>query len=207
MSRRFDIRTFLRDEDGAGAAEFALILPIFALFLVGIIDAGRYAYGFNQGEKASQIGARAAVVTNPLVDELNSYSFSGKTFGGVTLIQGDRIPASALGTITCTSTSCTCTSGTCLDGTLTLNSTSFDRIADRIQAIYPYVADADIEVEYTGSGLGYAGNPTGMDVAPFVTVKLRNQSFTSWFLFGGSVGFPDFSYTLTMEDGVGTAYN
>lgn len=200
-------RAFWRDQGGAGAAEFALILPIFILFVIAIIDAGRYAYLFNQGEKASQVGARAAVVTDPLVTELSTYSYTGRTVGGVLINQGDRIPASAFGTVSCRSTGCTCVSGTCLDGTLTLDTASFNRVAGRVKNIYPRIALADIAIDYSGSGLGYAGNPTGMDVAPFVTVRLLNQTFQSYLLFGSTVGFPDFAYTLTMEDGAGSNFN
>lgn len=207
MSRFRQPMNFWRDQSGAGAAEFALILPIFIVFMVGIVDAGRYAYLFNQGEKATQVGARVAVVTDPLVTELATYSYTGRTVGGVLINQGDRIPASAFGTVTCISTGCSCSSGTCLDGTLTLDTTSFNRLAARVKAIYPRAQDADIAVEYSGSGLGYAGNPTGMDVAPFVTVRLLNQTFSSYLLFGSTVGFPDFGYTLTMEDGAGTQFN
>ena len=183
------------------------MLPLIVLFLVGIIDAGRYAYDFNRGEKASQVGARFAVVTDPLVQELSTYSFSGQTVGGVQLGQGDRIPVDALGTISCTSTQCTCVSGTCLGGNLTVNPTAFGTLADRIQDFWPEVADEDITVEYTGSGLGFAGNPNGMDVSPFVTVRLTNMEFTSILLFGSTVDFPGFDYTLTMEDGAGTVSN
>ena len=55
------VRAFMRETGAAGAAEFALILPLFLLFLLGIIDAGRYAWAFNQAEKATQVGARWAV--------------------------------------------------------------------------------------------------------------------------------------------------
>ena len=201
MIRPAILRRLMVDERG-GAAEFALMLPIFLLFLIGIIDAGRYAYDFNRGEKATQIGARVAVVTDPLVAELANHSFVSST-----LSQGDRIPQNALGTITCTSSRCFCTSGPCLDETLTLNSPAFTVLASRVKRIWPMVEDADISVEYSGSGLGYAGNPTGMDVAPFVTVRLADMEFTSILLFGGTVGFPDFNYTLTMEDGAGTVSN
>ena len=206
MIARSPFKRFVANESG-GAAEFALLLPLIMLFLIGIIDAGRYAWGFNRGEKASQVGARVAVVTAPLVEELATYSYSGVTVGGVLLGQGDRIPAAALGTITCTSTTCTCTVGPCLNGTLTHDATAFSTVATRIKLIWPDVDNADIQIEYTGSGLGYAGNPLGMDIAPFVTVKLLNRSLTSYFLFGGTVDFPDFAYTLTMEDGAGSQSN
>ncbi|QKG71128.1 TadE/TadG family type IV pilus assembly protein [Erythrobacter mangrovi] len=206
MTARSFLRRFLADQTGA-VAEFALLLPLIMLFMLGLIDAGRYAYDFNRGEKATQIGARVAVVTDPLVQQLTTYTFSGVTVGGVQLGQGDRIPQGALGTITCTSTGCTCTVAPCLGGTLTLDTAAFAVMANRIKQIWPKVEDADITVEYTGSGLGYAGNPSGMDIAPFVTVRLANMDFTSIFLFGTTVGLPDFHYTLTMEDGAGVNYN
>ncbi len=199
-------KRFMADESGA-AAEFALMLPIIMLFLVGIVDAGRFAYEFNRGEKASQIGARVAVVTSPLVKELETYTFVGKTVGTQTVTQGDRIPIGALGTIKCTATACTCETTPCLDGTLTINTVAFGVLAARVKQIWPAVADADITVEYTGSGLGYAGNPSGMDVAPFVTVRLAGKKFKSILLFGSEVNLPDFGYTLTMEDGAGDKFN
>lgn len=205
MIHGVSLKAFVRDERGS-AAEFALVLPLIVLFLVGIIDAGRYAYEFNRGEKASQVGTRFAVVTDPLAQELETFSFSGQTVDGVQLGQGDRIPEGALGTITCTSTACTC-QGNCLGGTTTLDPIAFGVLADRIQDFWPDVADEDITVEYVGSGLGYAGNPNGMDVSPFVTVRLTDMEFTSILLLGGTVGFPDFNYTLTMEDGAGTVSN
>ena len=53
-----------RDRSGAGAAEFALVLPLFLMFLLGIIDAGRYMWEHNRAEKATQMGTRYAVVTD-----------------------------------------------------------------------------------------------------------------------------------------------
>ena len=196
----------LRTDQCGSAAEFALVLPIAVLFLFGIIDAGRYAYNFNRAEKATQIGARWSVVTDPLTPELATESYVNQTFGGVTVTQGDRIPAGALGLITCTTSSCTCTTTPCPSG-MTLNSSAFTGVLTRMQEIMPEIETQNLVVEYSGSGLGYAGNPNGMDIAPFVTVRLQNMDFSSIVLFGSTVGFPDFSYALTMEDGAGTGSN
>ncbi len=198
--------SFWRDQRGAGAAEFALILPVMVLFLVGMLDAGRLFYEINMGEKASQIGARWAVVTDPLTPEIGSQNYVGTTVGGVTLVQGDRIPAAALGQVTCTQGGCVCTVAPC-PATLTLNAASFNRLLDRMQNIMPQMAAANLVVEYRGSGLGYAGNPTSTDIAPLVTVRIANLIFSPFIFFGGDVSLPDFSYTLTMEDGQGTGSN
>lgn len=205
MRARQHLLRLLRDEAGA-AAEFALVLPIAALFLFGIIDAGMYAWTFNKGEKATQIGARWAVVTDPLTPQLATQSYVGTTVGGVTVTQGDRIPAGALGEISCNSTSCTCAVAPC-PANMTLNNTAFTNLVTRMQDIMPEIETTDLVVEYSGSGLGYAGNPNGMDIAPFVTVRLEGMDFSSILLFGNTIGLPDFSYTLTMEDGSGTGSN
>ena len=38
-------------------------MPVLILFLLGIIDVGRYMWSINELEKATQMGARMAVVT------------------------------------------------------------------------------------------------------------------------------------------------
>ncbi|MDZ4306996.1 MAG: TadE family protein [Allopontixanthobacter sp.] len=196
---------FLSDTRGS-AAEFALLLPLSMLFFLGIIDAGRYAYTFNQGEKATQIGARWSVVTDPVATELANETYVGTTIGGVTLTQGDRIPAGALGLITCDDTTCTCTTSPC-PTTLTSGAAPFAALLGRMQQIMPEIEASNLIIEYRGSGLGFAGDPNGMDVVPLVTIRLVDMDFSPIFLFGGTVGLPDFSYTLTMEDGAGTGSN
>lgn len=212
MKLRLFFARFREDQSGS-AAEFALVLPLFALLFVGLIDAGRYAYSFNQGEKATQTGARWAVVTNPLTPELAAETYVGAIVSAGVLTQGDRIPEDALGLITCTSAACICTTAPCPDSlTLDPNTdangrTPFNAMLNRMQQIMPEITAANLVVEYSSSGLGYAGNPNGMDIAPLVTVRLQDMDFTSFMLFGGTVGLPDFSYTLTMEDGQGTGSN
>ena len=126
--------------------------------------------------------------------------------GGVTLTQGDRIPVGALGLITCSQSGCACTTAPCPTG-LTRNATPFDTLLARMQDILPQIEASNLIVEYRGSGLGYAGDPNNMDISPLVTVRITNLSFSPIILFGGSINLPDFSYTLTMEDGDGTDSN
>lgn len=205
MSGPSFLSRFVSDQQGA-AAEFAMVLPVALLFLVGMLDAGRFLWQVNQGEKATQMGARFAVVTDPVAPELTTASYVDVTVGGVTLTQGDRIPAAALGLVACDQSSCTCTTSPCPDP-LTKDDTAFTNLLDRIQAIMPVVEPENLIVEYRGSGLGYAGDPNGMEIAPLVTIRLTGLGFSPFILFGGSVSLPDFSYTLTMEDGNGDGSN
>ncbi len=189
------------------AAEFALVLPLLLIFVIGSIDVGYYAWNLNQAEKATQVGARFAAVTDPLASDLTTTSYVNANVGGTVIAQGDRIPVAALGELTCISTGCTCASGTC-PGT-TFDATAFGNLRDRMQNVWPRIADENIEVTYSGSGLGFAGNPNGPDISPVITVRLLNMQYTplTFTPFGGNVGLPDFSYSLTAEDNAGTVSN
>ncbi|MFC7536362.1 TadE/TadG family type IV pilus assembly protein [Sphingomonas sp. GCM10030256] len=198
----------LLDDRGGSAAEFALVLPVLLIFFAAILDGGRMMWEVNQAEKATQMGVRFAAVTTVPAGGLASKNFVGVTVGGVTLTQGDNIPASAIGTITCTSASCTCPSG-CPSGIPgTYNNDAFQKIVDRIAAFKPNVQASNVTVEYRGSGLGFAGDPTGMDISPIITVKLSGLQFRPVSTLAlARFSLPSFASSLTMEDGVGTVSN
>ncbi|PKP86344.1 MAG: pilus assembly protein TadE [Alphaproteobacteria bacterium HGW-Alphaproteobacteria-17] len=193
----------VRDARGGPAAEFGLVLPIILIFLLGIIDVGRFAWEINRAEKATQTGARWAAATDMIPSGLVAYSFA--TSAGIPA--GNPVPASAFPGISCSSTSCTCL-GSCSFPT-TRNSTAFNNLVNRMNDIKPDITAANVVVEYRYSGLGFAGDPNGPDVAPIISVRLQNLQFvpTTLVLFGGSIDLPDFSYSLTMEDGAGTTSN
>ncbi|WP_255547979.1 TadE/TadG family type IV pilus assembly protein [Erythrobacter ani] len=196
------MRAFLFDTRAAGAAEFALVLPLALGLLFGIIDVGRYAWQLNEYEKATQMGVRYAVVTDPVTSVLSdpAVTYVGNTSCGDPLRAGDRICAAAFPTIICNSSGCD--SGT-------LNSTAFNNVVGRIRDYQPRVASTQVAVEYRGSGLGFAGDPNKPEVAPIVTVRINNANYAplSLSLFGATVGLPDFSYSLTLEDARGAASN
>lgn len=203
------IRNLLSDQKGM-AAEFALILPTFLLLMLGTIDIGFYAYQVNAAEKATQIGARWAAVTDPVAQELATETYVNQTINGVNIGQGDRLPLADF-TIVCTAagTGCACTGNDCLRGSYTRDGDAFNRLATRIRQIHPAIQDNNIQVEYSGSGLGFAGDPNGPEAAPLITVRLTNMSYRSIILspLGSSVGLPDFAYSMTAEDGDGTTSN
>lgn len=193
-----------QDCRGASAAEFALVLPLLLLSLFGIIDAGRFAWECNQAEKATQVGARVAVVTDPPAEGLTGTDFVG--IDGLT--QGDRIPAGAMPSFTCGSSGCSSCGG-CPSGIPgTFDSTAFNNIVTRMQYMKPDIGPSNVLIEYSGSGLGYAGDPNGSDIEPLVTVKLQNLKFRPIILFGAaSFTMPAFQTTLTAEDLSGSNSN
>ena len=198
----------IRNDRGASAAEFALVLPLLLIFLFGIIDGGRLMWTWNQAEKATQVGARIAIVTNVLAPGLATADYVGASPGGTVLTQGDVIPAAALGAITCTSSGCTCTTTPCpTPGTF--DTTTFNTIiVPRMKFMKPDITAANVRVIYRGSGLGYAGDPNGIQLQPLVTVELTGLQFRplttlAWATFN----LPSFSTTLSGEDLSGTTFN
>ena len=194
-------RRFWRDECGGPAAEFVLVLPLLLLFLLGILDVGRLMWTWNQAEKATQMGVRFAVATNPVASGIKTYSYA--VSGGIP--QGDPIPAGSFSTITCDSSACTPCPAYCgsRDGT------AFNALVTRMALFKPDITAANVKIQYAWSGLGYAGDPNGPDVAPLVTVSIQNLTFSplTLMLFGADIGLPDFAATLSMEDGDGTTSN
>jgi len=192
----------IHDRSGASAAEFAIVLPLLLIFLLGIIDAGRWIWTYNRAEKATQMGARFAVVADPVTSAI------GASYLGVDgLTQGDAIPAAEFGKITCIATgtpsavsaSCNCTTAPCPDGTA--DSAAFQDIIGRMRAFLPEIQPSNLTIVYSSSGLGYAGNPNGADLSPLVTVTLSGLTFTPMtsFLFL-SAPIPAATTSLTAED-------
>lgn len=194
------LRNLLRDQRANSAAEFALALPLTLILLFGIIDGCRFMWEVNRAEKATQMGARMAAVTNPVAGGLNSTDFTG--VGGLTV--GEKIPPSALPAIVCNNSTCTCTG--CPGGLPgTYDSAAFTSLVNRMAAMKPDIQATNVEVVYAGSGLGYAGDPTGADVSPLVTVRLKGLQFTPvTSMMLTSISMPSFSTTLTAEDLIGT---
>jgi hypothetical protein len=210
MLRRPDL--LLDDDGGATAAEFVLVLPLLLMVIFGILDIAGYAWNMNMAQKATQFGARQAAVTDPVAPGLATQDYVGQVVNGVTLGQGDVIPKEALGLITCTSSSCAAT--TTPAPTPGFNAYAFNQILNRMQGIDPAIQAGNVTIEYRGSGLGYAGDPSGMQISPLITVRISGTQQTPWqympwmgMIFGAAVPMPQASYTLTMEDGAGTQSN
>lgn len=212
------LRSFLQSRSGAAAAEFALVLPVALLLFFGIIDAGRYVWTINELEKAVQMGTRYAVATKVVPDGLRDMDFTGIACPTGSLAAGDTICKDALGSISCTKSgstvTCACTEsglggGTCPEEE-TGDATAFDNIVSRMRVVAPSIGSGDVTIKYSGSGVGYAGDPTVdddgdalSDVSPIVTVEIDSLSMRAMLLFGGPVRLPGFSYSQTLEDGDG----
>ena len=187
--------SFARNEQAATAAEFAMVLPVLILFLLGIIDVGRFMWEINRAEKATQMGVRYAVVSDPVANVINS-----DFVGTYNVPGGDTVPAGVFTSAECNST------GNCIvigsaSGANGRNAAAFTNVVDWMKKFYPMITPARVKITYQNVGLGYSGDPTGPDIAPLTTVELIGLPFAPLVLFGGTVTMPPIKASLTLEDG------
>ena len=187
-----------------------MVAPLMLIMLLGTVDVGRFMWEMNQAEKATQLGARFAVVTNPVSNGIVTADYVNGS-----LDAGELIPSDRLGALKCTSSGCTCVS-TCPEVTdLSVNSASFTAIVDRMQAFKPDVAAANVEITYRGSGFGFAEHSSGggggsdtMEISPLVTVSLKDLEFEPLTCFVlCDIDLPAFATTLPAEDASGAVSN
>ena len=186
-----------QDARASVGAEFALVLPIFLLFVLGVVDVGRMMWTWNRAEKAAQMGVRYAAVTDMADTGLADHDYYDDGLARGSPILDDTFGA------TCTEDGCTCQTGGTCPGIGTFSDTAFANTVARMQAIMPEIQPANVTIDYTYSGLGYAGDPYGPDINPLITVKLSDVKFqpSLGYVFGAQITLPSFASTLSMEDG------
>ena len=164
-----------RDASGAVAVEFGLVGGIFIFLLFGMMEFGTAFWQWNQATKALQLGVRLATVSDPVSSDL-------KTMTGIsgTVEEGDPMPYYQR---ICSGASKTCSGGTFDEKALqTLvygrgNSgcpTTTQRYPAMCQ-LFPRIRPENVIVEYTHTGLGFAGRPGGP--LPSITVRLIGLDF------------------------------
>ena len=172
--------------------EFALVAMVFFLFIFGIFDFGRALWQWNAAAKAAHWGARYAIVNNPVASGLAGFDGLAAAGGN-----GLSVPLGAVNPnpVVCDVTGC--------NGYGPLDATAFNDIVVVMQAIYSHVQPANVVVEYEHVGLGFAGNPFGMDIVPTVKVRLQGMVFnliTPGLSGLATITMPDFVTTLIGED-------
>lgn len=85
-----------------------------------------------------------------------------------------------------------------------VNTAAFNAIVTQMQRFYPSLTADKVTISYEYSGLGYAGDPNGIQVSPVVTVRLKPTTFTPMlfrFFGNASLNLPAYAASLTLEDG------
>ncbi len=162
---------FRRETSGASLLEGLLVLPIVVFTVFAVIDMGLYMWQWNQAAKATQRGARIAVVTPPATDAIIQSNWVVAEVGRECRDEATGLPTAdpATGTALCTNFGTVeCRSTGCTSGTL---QASFNTISDEVTNLLPTATAANVVVRYEYSGLGFVGRPGGNPV--IVTVYLE----------------------------------
>jgi hypothetical protein len=172
--------------------------------------------------KATYVGARAAIVSDPVAPDLTnplvvftSDQLSHLGAGCLNESNGDATgscPGPGL-TVVCTSTGCNCTAGCDEPTQFGFSPDAFTNLAgtgifDRMKIIFTRLQPENVTVTYELNGVGFVGNPNGLPMN--VTVSIVGMTHQLFFLpsilsfFGSTVssswGLPAFATTLTSED-------
>ena len=198
------------------------------MLTVAIIEFSLALWQWNTAEKATELGVRYAVQSNPVASAFLDYdALSGGGFD-----PGDSITTSAVPpfTLSCTTTdgvsgACSCSGLGCVpfragldlskgDETV-FDPIAFNAIVRRMDGVFrgSDLGPDNVRIDYSHVGVGFAGRP-GMHIVPAVTVRLDGVTFDFMVLsfirplmFYGSEqpttsGFPmpPFTATLSGED-------
>ncbi|KLK92638.1 hypothetical protein AA309_13155 [Microvirga vignae] len=156
--------------------EATLIMPLLLLLSLGTAEFGLYLYQWNATSKATQIGARWAVVNPPISAQLDADLKS----------TGWWLP-DTLGK-SCRQIACQPAPGVGYDCHSGVPGCNMTPILAQMRRVFPSLRDEDVQVTYEpfpqAGALGFVGRPGGVPVSVTVGIRCREFEFgflSSWF--------------------------
>jgi Flp pilus assembly protein TadG len=164
------VNKLLRDSDGGALVEFTLVFPILLLAALGTVDFTYMLFDWSMANKAAFIGARTAVVSNPVATEITNPTYDTTLLG---LPCSDATTGAATGNCpAAVSTVCTpgASGGSCTAG-YSFNDTAFTTILGNMQSVFPRLQRQNVQITYQTNGLGFVGRPGGLPMAVKVSIR------------------------------------
>ncbi len=219
----------IRDIASAEIVEMTIVIPLFLLLALGTIDVAYMFYDWALANKATYIGARAAVVTNPVAPGVVNLSYplnppehlGENCFDG----SGNVVNCPIVQRIDCTGTDPS--GGSCTNG-YAFDNSAFTCIFNPndaactyrpirhvgMQQIFPILKRSNVRISYETNGLGFVGQPypgspdhlsPQFSLPMNVTVTITGVSHPFFFLSGlanwsGFKTIPNFTTTMQSED-------
>ena len=158
---------FVRDRDAGVTVEFVTLMPAFLLLTLFVFEIFLAVLWIGTVEKAAQLGARLAIVSNKAVDNLpTDYPLRSTAYA-----YGQPCSAGACGTNGTGFASRICTGGSGGD----CNNTNFLTIVNRMRAMASIIQPSQVTIRYDYVGLGFAGGP----IVPSVQVRIQGVPYGS----------------------------
>ena len=162
MTNPISVNRALRDTSGALIVEAALTLPVFLFLVLGTMDLCVFLWEWNSANKAVQLGARLAAVSDPVSSSANLATVDWTGFSNL------GAPCSVSTNGCPTFSPVTCTGNT---GTGACAATPFNAIFTRMQTIFPGLQARYLTFTYTLNGLGFVGRPGAMPTNITVSIS------------------------------------
>ena len=182
-----------RDIKGTTTVELALVGFLVFVFTFVIMETSLAFSQWLSAEKATDLGVRLAVVSDPIATELSA--FDGKQADNRF---GDPMPAFSATPVICDGANLSCSGG------YTFDVVAFDRLVLQMNRAFggAVLVRQNVVIQYEHIGLGFVGRPGGP--VPAVTVRLQRLVFSfiviDRLLGLGPITLPPFPATLVGED-------
>lgn len=181
-SRTSDSKEFASDDGGAVLAETAITLPMILLLIFGIIEIGFFLWQWNAANKATQLGVRYAVTSNPIVSGpgITTSPIHGRPLGTSCRRDSATNPCYTFW-VECNLTAAN--AGTCI-GSEAASAYSFQpaaaqAIIDRMQGVFPGLDPSTVRIRYSSNGLGFVGHPGHVQNDVTVTIQGLDYPFAA----------------------------
>ena len=202
----------LRDIRGSVLVETTIVLPMLLVLVLGTIDVTYMFYDWALANKATYVGARMAVTSDPIDPDVTNLNY--------TSTQLQNIGQSCL-VVSCPSANSVCTGaasgGSCTSGTF--QNTAFTRIFDTMQRVFSRLQRQNVTISYQTNGTGVVGQTWDGSADPGnpqftlpmnVTVSITGMTHQFYFIsplmrflgvgVSATPAIPAFATTLQSED-------
>jgi TadE-like protein len=200
---------FWHEKAGSALIEYAVVFPLFISVTLGTVDVTYMLFDWALANKAAYVGARTAVVSDPVAQGITDPFPAGQNpnIGQLCFNPTTGAPnTDSNGNNYCPTVSSVCTGasggGSCTNGK-TFDNTAFSAILGKMQAVFPRLQRQNVQISYQTNGLGFVLQPGGLPMD--VTVSVQNMTHQFYFINAiariiSTPSIPKFATTLTSED-------
>jgi hypothetical protein len=170
--------------------EYTVIFPLFILAILGTVDISYMFFEWGMADKAAYAGARTAVVTYPVAQNITNPSYTATQLQNIGVLCFANDTGVANGNCPTFSTVCTPASsrGSCTNGYAwgATEEAAFTRILAGMQAVFPRLGRQNVLISYQSNGLGFVGRPGGLPMDVTVSISCMTHQF---FFINGLMGW------------------
>jgi hypothetical protein len=174
----------LRETAGSALIAYALVFPLFVLTVMGTVDMAYLLVEWTMANKAVYLGARKAVVSNPVARNITNHAYSqsqieqlGQPCANVVTGQRNVTPD---GQAYCPSLNVVCTpagsGGTCSNG-FDWDEIAFATIFDAMQNAFARLSRENVLIRYQTNDLGFVGQPGGLPMNVTISIACMTHQF------------------------------